>query len=452
MHTYSNYTYRGQKSEEASQHISMRIRKQYQKRLDELQTTCKITKALNQVCPKIDKLIESDTSDTKVENKLYSGEHYIRRSLGYRCSPQMSILRTHPVPEKIQDMVIGELDDQEEPPLFGMIQEIDIGFYVNSNSFYYWSLTSKNHEVQSVELDHKIISVGLVKPPSGFFSGIKCDHMLLLGSDHAIIGCEITYMNQFNRGKITSINKLDIQIGCENISHSKIHSTDNSRIFIGCKDACLNELKFSTTRAWFTHKTTKKVSAEEKRNSSWIWKIIPKLFSYGSKQIDRIVIDEIRHIAYTLSFYDYNDETSIRDCNIDIYYLGALGESFQKVASISQLDLFKQYEKSSAGSSGQPLQIIGLHYISITESSEVHFLLVTSTGQRIYVSLDVRYLDSEKFREIARDQYTSFFNEVPNGSWKISGVVNPPFPKDVSSFSSSGISCCTEIGFDHTDL
>lgn len=167
----------------------------------------------------------------------------------------------------------------------------------------------------------------------------------------------------------------------------------------------------------------------------------------------KITIDEARHIIYTLSFKDFDEERDIRPWEIDIFYLGAFGEGFSRVTFISQNELEKECAKSPAGNPKIPLQVVGLHYISITESSETHFMLVTSIGQRIYISLDVKEYDTEKLKErVGFTSYTQYFHEIPNGKWKIAGVTNPPVSKDITGISSFGISCWADIDFDHTEL
>lgn len=197
---------------------------------------------------------------------------------------------------------------------------------------------------------------------------------------------------------------------------------------------------------------TKTIAAEDRQQTSWFWKIVPKIFTSGRKDISKIAIDDSRHIVYTLAFREFDETEDIRPCSIEIFYLGAFGEGFVKVTSISQLELAKHYRQFSNANDGQPLQVVGLHYISVLESSDVHFMLVTSTGQRIYVSLDVKEYITEKMRDKGKVDYTAYFKELPNGEWKIAGITNPPLPKDITGRPSDDINCCAEIGFNHTEL
>jgi hypothetical protein len=298
--------------EEVSRSINLRIRNQYKEKLEDLEKNSKITKALNVVCPKVDSLIDSDESNTNLENKLFYSEFHVRKSPGYICTPQLSITNIQPIPEKMQDRIYEEIDNEDTHTITGMIPEIDIAFFVVDNVFHYWSLGSRSQLVQSIELPKQIVSVGLIRPPSGYYTFLKCDHLLFLGSDHNLIPCEISFTNQYNRGCNTHINKLEGKIKCENISHDKIAFTENSRIFVGCKNAKLNELKFETIKSWFSSKVSKTIHSEQVKQSNWLWTMMPTLFSRSQKEMSKIAIDEARHIVYTLSFKEFDEDKDIR--------------------------------------------------------------------------------------------------------------------------------------------
>lgn len=109
--------YRSTTKAEASSNINMRIRKQYKEKLEDIENTGKTIRALAMICPKVDGLIDADETNTNLENKLYSSEFHTRRSPGYVCSPQLSILGAHPIPDKIQDRLYRDLQDEENPPI-----------------------------------------------------------------------------------------------------------------------------------------------------------------------------------------------------------------------------------------------------------------------------------------------------------------------------------------------
>jgi hypothetical protein len=73
----------------------------------------------------------------------------------------------------MQDKIYNEMYEEEIQTISGMIPEIDIAFLVSNNVFSYWSLGSKNQIVKTIELDKQIMSVGLVKPPSGYYTFLK---------------------------------------------------------------------------------------------------------------------------------------------------------------------------------------------------------------------------------------------------------------------------------------
>lgn len=215
-------------------------------------------------------------------------------------------------------------------------------------------------------------------------------------------------------------------------------------------NAVLNEVKFSVESSWLSKDKKKRVNSEECR--SWLWKFMPKFFNSGRNDIVKVSVDEERHLIYTLARRDYVHSEGIAPSTIDIYYLGAFGEAFRKVNAITQLELSAEYKKNKNSIANTPLQIVGLHHIPITESDNVHLMIVTSTAQRIYISLKVKEYNTNKMKEFENGDYYSYHKEIPTGEWKINGITNPPMPKDISHFTSNGLTCCTEIGFDHSEL
>ena len=192
--------------------------------------------------------------------------------------------------------------------------------------------------------------------------------------------------------------------------------------------------------AWFSNEIKKRVYTEECRKENWLYKLIPNIINRGRNDIIQISLDEERHLIYTLNQRDFNDQDQIAPSEVDIYYLGAFGETFKKVTSISQSELQREYKKNKNSSNNIPLQIVGLHHINISESDDLHFLLITSAAQRIYFSLDVKDYDTEKMREYEEVNHMEYHKELPTGLWKIAGITNPPLPKDISSFNSNSLS------------
>lgn len=201
----------------------------------------------------------------------------------------------------------------------------------------------------------------------------------------------------------------------------------------------------------FSKEIKKSVKTEECNSKNWLFNLIPKLFLSSSKSIIKIDIDDERHIVYVLSRGDYDEQLMISPCSINIYYLGAYGEAFKKVTIITQNDLEAQYKKLK-NSDNNRLQIVGIHHMNVTESSNINFMLVNSIGQRIYIELETREINEDKLNQIENDDYTLLFIHMPTGSWKIASVVNPPVSKDISQELTYELNCHDRINYDHERL
>lgn len=397
-------------------------------------------------------MIETDENDTDVSYKLNSGDTYFKRSASYLWTPQLSILRTERVPQNIHEVLDQEINDEETEANCGLIPEINLGFVVEDNTLYYWTIGQVKQMPKSLELREDIISVGLAKPPDEFFSAIKWDYMIVIGFRQSIEWFEIHFLKKIEECPTIELKPHHFETKCEDVEYKKLVWTSNSRIFAGWNDSILNEIKFITQKSWLFSKEIKKwVKTEECSSKNWLLNLIPKIFLSSSKSIIKIDIDDERHIVYVLSRGDYDEKLMISNCSIDIYYLGAYGEALRKVTTISQYDLETQYKKLK-NSDNHRLQIVGIHHMNVTESSNINFMLVNSIGQRIYIELETKEINQDKLSQINNDDYTLLFIHMPTGNWRIANVVNPPVSKDISEELTYGLNCHDRINYDHERL
>jgi hypothetical protein len=402
--------------------------------------------------PKIQGLIETDENDTDISYKLNSGDTYFKRSASYLWTPQLSIYRTERIPQNIHEVLDQEINSEETEANCGIIAEINLAFVVEDSTLHYWTIGQVKQMPKSLELLEDIISVGLAKPPNGFFSSVKWDHMLVIGFQQKLEWFEVHFSKKIEECPTIELKPHIFETKWEDVEHKRLVCTSNSRIFAGCNDATLNEVKFTIQKPWlFSREIKKWVKTEECSNKNWLLKLIPKIFFSSSKNIVKIDIDDERHIIYVLSRGDYDETSKISPCDIDIYYLGAYGEALKKVTTISQNDLETQYKKIK-NSDNYWLQIVGLHHMHVSESSNINFMLVNSIGQRIYIELATKEINQEKLDQIDNDDYTMLFNHMPVGGWKIVSVVNPPVSKDISEELTYGLSWYDRINYDHERL
>jgi len=180
---------------------------------------------------------------------------------------------------------------------------------------------------------------------------------------------------------------------------------------VGCKDSTLKEIKFKTAKTWWFTQKTKKITQTQNRNEpSLLFKFLPNIFNRGPNDVEHIEIDNKKNLIYVLVFKKFDEEADIRPCTIEIFYIGPFAQDFLKVTSISQFELNKIFKKHRNIKDDISIQIAGLHHISLDESHEVDFMLVTSNGYRIYFKLNTVQYSTEKLREVQNVDYTLYYD------------------------------------------
>lgn len=441
------------KKTDISKSIHSKIKKLYREKVDENENNSKIIRAWEALMPIIDTMIIEDWNNAGSQFKLIFDKTQ-KPKAEYFCTPQLYMSNISKIPTAVQESLFEDFESDDYEPIYGIIPEIDIAFTVSRNIFSYWNLSSNWSIAETIEIETKqIVSVGYVKPPEGFFQSRKWENLIFLGADSKLIAWEVTFKNQYSKGKSTKIERIDLEIPWENVIYEKIVWTSNWRTFVGWKDAKINEVEFNVISSWFWNKTRKVIKSQNKDNStSFISKLIPDIFKFSEKQIETIQIDENRHLLYVLSFKEYNDNEENKPWVIDIYYLGPFGKSFSKVTTITQTQLCKQLQDFSNTKDKLNMQVIGLHSVGIAESSEIHFVLTTSKGMRIYISLEWVYFYDDKMRELNEKDYTAYWNHRPDGEWKIVGAFYPPLPRDIIGFTKDQERWCSYFDFTNQDF
>ena len=160
--------------------------------------------------------------------------------------------------------------------------------------------------------------------------------------------------------------------------------TQNGRLFYGGEDGHLNEVNFEKNRYWFSSRS--KVIKQD-HDATWISSIIPAFLNFNIQfKVEDIQIDESRHLLYILlQRRSKQDEVESR---INVYDLGKFGTSFEEIASIEQVELFRKAGRHDDKIKfiGRQTQIVAILPIDRTRSESIQLLVVCQSGLRLYIS------------------------------------------------------------------
>lgn len=159
--------------EQAGQNLNSRIRNEYKRKIENIENLSKTSRALESIMPKVETLIQDDENSTNLTHKLHSDQYLSSSTTGYQCSPLLSLSNMELVPEKIQRNIDTAYKEEGEDLISGIIPELSIAYVVVENVFHYWTIGGKNSRSRTLEVEGKITSVGLVKPPPDFFNSTK---------------------------------------------------------------------------------------------------------------------------------------------------------------------------------------------------------------------------------------------------------------------------------------
>ncbi|KAJ3393859.1 hypothetical protein HDU84_000822 [Entophlyctis sp. JEL0112] len=229
--------------------------------------------------------------------------------------------------------------------------------------------------------DQVIVSVGLVKPLPGVFLD-EINHLLVVATPIEIILVAVAHKEEKGVSNL-NLYRTAITIASDNISMTSIVGSANGRIFMCGSNGRLYELQYQADEGWFTRKC-RIIDLTVTTYSMFI----PTFLNLSEEDpIQKIVVDVSRNILYALT------ERS----NISLYYLGDDGKGFK--FKERQTDIFSQAQKWLEGYNMYPhpyldprnFHIVGIHVIPVSESSIVHLMAVSSSGekQKEYASSNV---------------------------------------------------------------
>ncbi|KAM3963496.1 nuclear pore complex protein Nup154 [Aphomia sociella] len=288
---------------------------------------------------------------------------------------QLKILNKVPLPPEIME----HFAHMQCHCLMGVFPEISRVWLAIDSNIYVWAFEHGSDVAYFDGLGETIVSVGLVKPKPGVFQNFV-KYLLVLTTTVEIVVLGVTFSSTKNDAsaefqEIHLVPEPVFVLPTDGVSMMCVKSTAKGRIFMGGKDGCLYEITYQAQLGWFG-KHCKKVN----HSNSTLSFLVPSFLNaalYDEDAIVKIEVDNTRHILYTLSE---------KGC-IEVFDLGADGESLSKVVRLSQgkivssaMDIVKTLEASNF----KP--VVAISAVDELESEHLNLVAVTQTGARLYFS------------------------------------------------------------------
>ncbi|XP_052750627.1 nuclear pore complex protein Nup154 [Galleria mellonella] len=288
---------------------------------------------------------------------------------------QLKILNKVPLPPEIME----HFAHMQCHCLMGVFPEISRVWLAIDSNIYVWAFEHGSDVAYFDGLGETIVSVGLVKPKTGVFQSFV-KYLLVLTTTVEIVVLGVTFSSSKNDTssefqEIHLVPEPVFVLPTDGVSMMCVKSNAKGRIFMGGKDGCLYEITYQAQLGWFG-KHCKKVN----HSTSALSFLVPSFLNaalYDEDAIIKIEIDNSRHILYTLSE---------KGC-IEVFDLGADGESLSKVVRLSQgkivssaMDIVKTLEANNF----KP--VVAISAVDESESEHLNLVAVTQTGARLYFS------------------------------------------------------------------
>ncbi|KAF0760027.1 nuclear pore complex protein Nup155-like [Aphis craccivora] len=329
----------------------------------------------------LDKMQITKTDSTSSQSVSGCTEYdYPKESLGM---PSITPLKSrHKIP--LPGALLEQWNDaQNFHRKMGIFPSINRVWVTIDQEFFLWDYTEGTDLSYFDGMNSTIFAVALVQPkPNVFQAHIK--HLLVLatGLNIAILGVTFKKVTGVD-GK--TVEQLELttdtiyEVPTEGVITSKIVGTDSGRIFLASEDGNLFEIDYWKDLGWFSignGRRCKKIC----HSTGTLSYILPSFLTHAITEpsaIIEIAVDNTRHILYTLS----------ENSSIVMYDLGSDGKSTSRIVSLSHSNL--EHHVSKLLRTIEIAQITILSSIKIieeTESPNVHLLVVSKSGFRLYFS------------------------------------------------------------------
>ncbi|XP_077377785.1 nuclear pore complex protein Nup155-like isoform X2 [Festucalex cinctus] len=296
------------------------------------------------------------------------------RFLGKLNFPELSEGHRVPLPPK----VVEQFSHMQFDSMVGVFPEISRAWLTIANVIFMWNYENGGDVTSFGSLAETILAVGLVKPKQGILPP-DIRYLLVLATpvDVSILGVKFPKgqagLNDIMSGGMQLLPYPLYSIPTDKVHILSVTSTDLGRIFMAGKDGCLYEITYQSETSCLDQRC--RLTNHSKRSFSFLANFVRHLSFSGDGPIVQIAVDNSRNTLYTRS------EKGV----LQVYDLGADGQSMSRVASMSQNDIASAAAGILCTKDRSVLKpIVHISVISRSESSNCHLLAVTNAGVRLY--------------------------------------------------------------------
>ena len=266
------------------------------------------------------------------------------------------------------------------------------------NQLFLWDYLHPQDFIVFKDFSEVIISVALSIPKAGVFTN-AVKYILIVATPIEVKLLALVWDTDLTQLKIQS---TAYTIPSDNITMFKVIGSQSGRIFMGGNDGNIYELDYQNLDTnWSVLGPSKK--CRKFNHSAWHWKLLHlvppflrEIAGWNDSLVD-LVVDDVRKLLYSITSRG----------EMTVFYLGEDAKSMTAIAT--HYNIFQEayncissspkesspkadYFKSSA------MKVVGLFVIPVTESRQLHLVIVMSSGIRVYLS--VRAVDGyHYFRE-----------------------------------------------------
>lgn len=262
----------------------------------------------------------------------------------------------------------------------GILPEINRAWVAADNKLHLWCYEPPQNDTEVFDLKHQILSVALSAPKPGVFTS-QVRYILIVATSVEILLYAVMWndvMNNFYLQPTPYVSSLD------DMAMKKVVGSQTGRIFMGGLDGNLYELSYeNSASSWISTfipgaapvddggevRKCRKISHE----GSLLKRFLPIFFA--PEELADICIDEVRKLLWKIT----------KSGKLEILFLGADGKQGERIGS--GFNVLELAAKKGAIKYDGSFDVINIFVIPVTESKEMHAMVLLRNGVRIYLSL-----------------------------------------------------------------
>ncbi|KAK0414779.1 hypothetical protein QR680_011613 [Steinernema hermaphroditum] len=335
---------------------------------------------------------------------------------------EFSKIETRPIPGDLRD----QMKRMRSHCGMGMFPELSRAWMTIDSDLFIWSYNSGEDLAFFDGISNAIVSTTLCRPKAGVFNE-NIHFLLAVATTVEVILYAVCFY--YANGKSVPLQDQDYaqyemylipdpicSIGLDGAVVNGMKATADGRVFFAADDA-LFELCYEP-QTWFKNRC-RKVNHTKSYGS-----LITNLFT-KKDNIIQLVIDDERHILYTLS----------QNKTVQVFDLGEDGSDCRKICEQS-VDALAHFIVTNTNLDGDSIKdVVTLSVVPVRESHFLNFVLVNTRGVRMYFTClspdtDLSYFNTMGNEDFLRISPLSLKETRP----KMIRLVHLRLPRDFNTF------------------